>query len=66
MKKVEVAIFWVLTHRFQLLKKIWAKNAENFYNASIIFQIFTTSKMKTRTQIFPKMDKKDFMQLKHI
>ena len=50
-KKVKVAIFLVFTHRFQLLKqkKFWTKNAENFHNASIFFQIFTISKMKTRT-----------------
>jgi hypothetical protein len=68
MKKVKVAIFLVFTHRFQLLKqkKIWTKNAENFHNASIFFQIFTISKMKTRTQIFPKMDKNNFMKLKNI
>jgi hypothetical protein len=62
MKKVKVAF----THRFQLLKqkKFWTKNAEIFHNASIFFQIFTISKMKTRTQIFPKMDKNDFMKLK--
>jgi hypothetical protein len=59
MKKVKAAIFLVFTHRFQLLKqkKFWTKNAENFHNALIFFQIFTISKMKTRTQIFPKMDK---------
>jgi hypothetical protein len=68
MKKVKVAIFLVFTHRFQLLKqkKFWTKNAENFHNASIFFQISTISKMKTRTQIFPKMDKNNFMKLKHI
>ena len=50
-KKVKVAIFLVFTHRFQLLKqkKFWTKIAENFHNASIFFQIFTISKMKTRT-----------------
>jgi amino acid permease len=66
MKKVKVAIFLVFTNRFQLLKqkKFWTKNAENFHNASIFFQIFTISKMKTRTQIFPKMNKNDFMKLK--
>ena len=30
------------------------------------FQIFTISKMKTRTQIFLKMNKNNFIKLKHI
>jgi hypothetical protein len=68
MKKVKVTFFLVFTHRFQLLKqkKFGMKNAENFHNASIFFQIFTISKMKTQTQIFPKMHKNNFMKLKHI
>jgi hypothetical protein len=55
MKKVKVAIFLVFTHIFQLSKqnKFWTKNADNFHNALIFFQILTISKMKTRTQIFP-------------
>ena len=47
-------------------KKNWTKNAENFHNVSIFFEIFTLSKMKTRTQMFPKMDKNDLIKLKHI
>jgi hypothetical protein len=68
MKKVKVTIFLVFTHKFQLLKqkKFWTKNAENFHNASIFFQTFTISKMKTRTQIFHKMNENYFMKLKHI
>jgi hypothetical protein len=45
MKKIKVAIF--LTHRFENKKQ--KKFSECFH----FFQIFTTSKMETRTQIFP-------------
>ena len=68
MKKVKVAIFLVFIHRFQKndQKKFWTKNAENFHNSLNFFEIFTISKMKTRTQIFPKMNKNNFIKLKHI
>jgi hypothetical protein len=48
------------------IEKIWTKNAEYFHNVLNFFEIFTILKMKTRTQIFPKMDKNDFIKLKHI
>jgi hypothetical protein len=68
MKKVKVDIFLVFTHRFQLLKQknFGQKMRKIFIMLRFFFQIFTISKMKTRTQIFPKMDKNDFMKLKHI
>ena len=68
MKKVKVAIFLDFIHRFQKndQKKFWTKNAENFHNSLNFFEIFTISKMKTRTQIFPKMNKNNFIKLKHI
>jgi hypothetical protein len=58
MKKVKLAIFLLLfTDSKKQSEKILDKNAENFHNALIFFQNFTNSKIKVRTQIFPKMDK---------
>jgi hypothetical protein len=61
-KKVKVAFFFAFIHRFQKnnQKKFWTKNAEHFHNALIFFETFTNSKIKVRTQIFPKIDKNDF------
>jgi hypothetical protein len=58
MKKVNLAIFLVFTHRFEnkKQKKFGSKNAEKFSQSFDIFQFFTISKMKTRTQIFPSID----------
>ena len=68
MKKVKVAIFFAFMHRFPKnnQKKFWTKNEENFHNALIFFENFTNSKIKVRTQIFPKIDKNDFYKQMHI
>jgi hypothetical protein len=44
MKKVKIAIFW-FSPQISVIetKRNLDKNAENFYNASIFFQIFTIS-----------------------
>jgi hypothetical protein len=62
MKKVKVAIFSAFIHKFQKKQseKILDKNAENFHIALISFENFTNSKIKVRTQIFPKIDKNYF------
>ena len=59
MKKVKVAIFFSQISKNNK-KKFWTKNAENFHNALIFFENFTNSKIKVRTQIFPKIDKNYF------
>ena len=50
-KNLKWLFFWFFYPQISVIKtkKIWTKNAENFHNASIFFQIFTISKMKTRT-----------------
>jgi hypothetical protein len=47
-------------------KKNLDKKCGKFSYCFDFFQIFTISKMKTRTQIFPEINKNDFMRLKHI
>jgi hypothetical protein len=39
------------------------KKAENFHNVLNFIGNFTISRMRTRTQIFPKMDKNDLLTL---
>ena len=66
-EKSKSGLFLVFSNKFQFLKqKKFGRKMRNFYDALIFFQIFTISKMKTRTQIFPKMDKNNFIKLKYI
>jgi hypothetical protein len=51
-EKSQSGYFFCFSHRFK-------------YEKRKIFQNFTISKMKTRAQIFPKIDKNDFNELKH-
>jgi hypothetical protein len=59
MRKLKAAIIWFLPTDLNKKKNL-RENAENFTQCFDFFQIFTISKIKTRAQIFPKIDKKIF------
>jgi hypothetical protein len=62
MKKVKVAIFFDFIHKFQkkIRKNFGQKMRKHFHNVLNFFENFTNSKIKVRTQIFPKIDKNYF------
>jgi hypothetical protein len=60
-KKVEMTIPNVFTHRFQYkTNKFFDIICGKFKSVLNFFETFTNSKIIIRTQIFPKIDKKRF------
>ena len=57
---------WFLWRIQKTTNNYFGLDAENFHNVFNFLEISTNSKMKIRTQIFPKIDKNDLNELKHI